>query len=153
MRGEMLSEDYEKYYNSQLKEGNEYQDYILNKFIKNGICFINYSTRKYQNKYGENSAGIEIKLDKKFRETGNLYIETAEKSNPINVYYIKSGIFRNDNTWLYVIGDYDTHWIFSKKRLINIYKTNIFRAVQTDTSQGYLLPISKANKYCMNILK
>ena len=54
----------------------------------------------------------EIKRDGKFRETGNLYIETAEKSHPDKYEFIPSGIMRQDNSWLFVIGDEKTIYIF-----------------------------------------
>ena len=140
--------NYKEYYKIQLKEGNEYQDYILHELINNGICFVNYSTKKYQKIFGENSAGIELKYDKKFRKTGNLYIEVAEKANPENINYIKSGIYRDDNSWLFLIGDYETYWLFSKKLLVQLIEAGKYEYKKTPTSQGYLIPTVGADKYC-----
>jgi hypothetical protein len=140
--------NYKKYYDDQLNEGLEFQDYVLTKFVKElGISVSNYSSKKYQYNVGENLQGIEIKYDKKFSETGNFYIEVAEKSNPNNNNYIQSGIFRKDNTWLYVIGNYSDIYIFSKDQLKLLYQSAKFKEVKTPTSIGFLLPISKAKSY------
>src|SRR3990167_4524764 len=89
--------------------------------------------------------GAEIKRDGRFRETGNLYIETAEKSHPNNPAYIPSGIYRADNSWLYVIGDEKEIWIFSVKYLRLLSRR--FRVVKNPTSMGFLMPTAEADKY------
>ena len=104
----LLDEKYEEC----LEAGLEYQDYVAEQLYNHGIPLMTYSSQKYQFLRGENKAGIEIKLDRKFRETGNFYVEIAEKRNCNNDVYVPSGIFRNDNTWLYVIGDYEDIFVF-----------------------------------------
>jgi len=91
--------------------------------------------------------GAEIKRDGKFRETGNLYIETAEKSNPDNPAYAASGIYRQDNSWLFVIGDEKTIYIFSTKYLRLLEKR--YQRKQKPTSIGFLMPIEEADRYCI----
>ena len=100
-------EDYTTYYNKQLEKALEFQDFVADKLYNIGISLNCYSSRKYQYEKGESRSGIEIKFDDQRKKTGNLYIEYAEKSNPNNKNYVPSGIERKDNTWLYVIGDYD----------------------------------------------
>ncbi len=127
------------YYKDKLEQGLCYQDFVVERLYEAGIPLISYSSKKYQTMIGENKAGIEIKNDQKFRETGNLYIETAEKSNSSNSSYMASGIFRNDNTWLYIIGDYETIYVLSKRHLQ--FVMDKFKKVETPTSRGFLLPI------------
>ena len=93
------------YYVKKLEEGLEFQDVATTALYQRGIVVVAYSSRRWQNERGENMLGAEIKRDGKFRQTGNLYIETAEKSHPDNPAYVPSGIMRSDNSWLYVIGD------------------------------------------------
>lgn len=144
-----METNYKEYYAQQLDEAQEFQDYCTEWLLKEmGIAITNYQSKKYQYNSGENPQGLEIKLDKKYKETGNLYIEIAEKSNPQNPNYIKSGIYRLDNSWLYCIGDYDCVWIFSKKLLIGIDKFKKYKEVKTATSIGYLFPLLQADKYC-----
>jgi len=136
-----------KYYKEKLQQGLYFQDYIMELLYKNGIPLISYSSKEYQNMIGENKAGIEIKNDMNFRKTGNLYIETAEKSKAENEYFVKSGIYRNDNTWLYLIGDKETVFVLSKKQLQILHGKNKYRNVKIATSRGFLLPIADVEKF------
>lgn len=106
-----------------------------------------YASRRFQIAHGENMLGAEIKRDGKFRQTGNLYIETAEKAHPDNPRYVPAGIQREDNSWLYVIGDEQTLFIFSTKYLRLL--AGRYRVVETPTSIGFLLPVAEAEKYCL----
>ena len=131
-------------YKNCLEAGLAFQDYVTEKLYNLGIPLVTYSSRNYQ-LGGENKAGIEIKFDRKFRETGNFYIETAEKADPKNKNYVPSGIYRNDNTWLYIIGDYQNIYVFSKEQLKKV--KDKFKQVETPTSRGFLLPVEGALKF------
>jgi hypothetical protein len=135
------------YYNKQLEIGLEFQDIVTKELYQRGIVVVGYSSRRFQNKEGENMLGAEIKRDGKFRETGNLYIEISEKSHPDNMDYVQSGIHRGDNSWLFVIGDEKTVWIFSIKYLRML--EDRYKKVNTPTSNGYLMPLKDADKYCL----
>lgn len=135
------------YYGEKLEQGLEFQDVVTKELYQRGIVVVGYSSRRFQNKEGENMLGAEIKRDGLFRGTGNLYIETSEKSHPDNANYIPSGIYREDNSWLYVIGDEKTIWIFSTKYLRML--ENRYKSVNKPTSNGYLLPVREADKYCL----
>ncbi len=135
------------YYETKLQEGLEFQDLVTQALYQRGIVVIGYSSRRYQNEEGENMLGAEIKRDGKFRETGNLYIETAEKAHPDNSVYVSSGIYRKDNSWLFVIGDEKTVYIFSTKYLRLLARR--YKFVEKPTSRGFLMPIEAAEKYCI----
>lgn len=143
-----------EYYKEKLEAGLEYQDFVADQLRKSDPCIIlgAYSSRKYQNNFGESASGIEIKHDMRLKETGNLYIEVAEKSKAELPEYTPSGIMRNDNTWLYLIGDYEQAFLFSKHQLKSIYadeKHYAQRGItkkQTPTSIGFVYPISSALK-------
>ena len=139
-----------QYYKKKLEEGEQYQDFVTEKLYEIGLPIISYSSKKFQHEIGENKCGFEIKFDNNFRKTGNLYIEYSEKSDPCNENYILSGIYRKDNTWLYIIGDYQTIYILSKKQLQIVHKTpsiiKKFRIVETPTSKGILLPLEYVEK-------
>jgi hypothetical protein len=142
-----------EYYKEMLKKGLHFQDFVVEELYKIGLPIISYSSKEFQNMIGENKAGIEIKLDQNFRKTGNIYIEYAEKSKAENNNYIDSGVLRNDNTWLYLIGDYETIYIFSKKQLLILKDTSKVRHVQTPTSKGYLLSLNLVEKYCIKVIE
>ena len=135
-----------EYYAKKLDQGLKYQDFVVEKLYEIGLPVISYSSKEYQNTVGENKAGIEIKNDTNFRETGNFYIETAEKSDAENANFVPSGIYRNDNTWLYLIGDYETIFVFSKKQLLLLHKCGKMKEVEISTSRGFLLPVVEAEK-------
>jgi hypothetical protein len=139
---------YEDYYKEQLSTSLEFQDFVADVLYHHGIVIMNYGSKKYQIEKGENKIGCEIKNDKKFRDTGNFWIELKEKSNPYNIQYIESGINRVDNTWIYIIGDNKTLYIFGKKMLSFLSRKYKARENKTKTSIGFLLPIIEAEKYC-----
>ena len=134
-------------YRKLLEEAWEFQDFICAECAKIGIFIHCFQSKQYQNQ-GEGITGIEIKLDKKM-ESGNLYIEFCEKKTATNKDYANSGVFRDDNTWLWIIGDYKKVFFFSHAQLKQVVKETQtgkypFRQVEnrTGTSHGILLPIS-----------
>jgi hypothetical protein len=133
------------YYADKLQQGLEFQDVVTKALYQRGIVVVAFSSRKFQITEGENMLGAEIKRDGMFRKTGNLYIETAEKAHPDRREYTASGIRRKDNSWLYVIGDERTIFIFSTKYLQMLQPR--YKTVEKPTSQGFLMPISEADKY------
>ena len=133
------------YYKEKLEQGLQFQDVVTQALYQRGIVVVGFASRKFQIQVGENMLGAEIKRDGRFRETGNLYIETAEKSHPDNENFVPSGISRQDNSWLFVIGDERTIWVFATKYLRLL--ASRFRAVEKPTSRGFLVPVADADKY------
>jgi hypothetical protein len=138
------------YYDEKLKEGMSFESFIQKVFFEELAINLDFTVYDNQTKIGETLQGIEVKFDNRYKETGNLYIEVAEKSNPDNPNYIKSGVFRDDNTWLYAIGNYEKIFIFAKKTLVQI--KDKFTPVVTPTSMGFLLPNKDAEFYCAKII-
>lgn len=143
--------------------GQEFQDFIIEKLHSvTGITVATFSSKKYQFNKGETMQGFEIKYDSrstgdctyyKCTATGNVGIEVAEKSNKNNPNFVSSGIYRKDNTWMYVVGNYDCAWIFSQNLLKILHKTNRYNEIQTlPTMKCFLLPIKDATKYAAKTL-
>ena len=135
------------YYSKQLEDGLVFQDIVTQALYQRGIVVVGYASRRFQRSHGENLLGAEIKNDKKFRSTGNVYIEIAEKAHPDRPNFTASGIMRDDNSWLYVIGDEKTFWIFATvylKKLVSRWPRK-----ETHTSIGHLMPVSEADKYAI----
>lgn len=142
------------YYKEKLKQGLYYQDFVIEELYKVGLPIISYSSKQYQHLVGENKAGLEIKNDSNYKTTGNIYIEISEKPDANKKEYWKSGIYRNDNTWLYLIGDTDRIFIFSKKQLVLVHESKKYREVSIPTSKGFLLPVKDAEKfYALKIIE
>ncbi len=137
------------YYKDQLETGLQFQDVVTRELYQRGIVIVGYASRRFQHTEGENMLGAEIKRDGNFRETGNLYIEVAEKAHPDRATYSPSGINRADNSWLFVIGDEETIYIFSTKYLRMLVKSREWRKVEGPTSIGHLCPLADAERYCL----
>jgi hypothetical protein len=131
-------------YTNMFNKGIEYQNFVTSVLdVELGIVLENYSSAEDQLEIGENKQGIEIKFDDRYKDTGNLYIEVAEKSNKSNTNFMPSGIYRKDNSWVYLIGDYTTIFFFSKKLLKLFYEADLFCSAGNETSKGFLLKRSQ----------
>ncbi len=149
--------DYDKYYADQLSAGIDFQDHVQRLFYQHGLPIVSHVSQHAQRR-GENMAGIEIKRDSKFRDTGNLFIEIAEKSHPNRLDYVSSGIYRNDNSWLYAIGDELTLYVFAittLKRMCSFKTVDGYRfeRKETKTARGFLLPVSQAHVHAARIFE
>jgi len=138
------------------EEGLVFQDFIADLFMGSlGISITSYTSRKYQWNKGENRQGIEIKLDRRILETGNVSIEVAEKRNAAVGLWTPSGIMRPDNAWLYVQGNEKIVFVFSKKILQMLYSSRYkqFEWQPKSTIKTFLLPIKEAEKYALKIFR
>lgn len=155
----MNQSDYEEYRKRQIQSGQVFQDFVVD------CCYhilhmpiSPYGSKLYQQNVGESINGVEIKNDRYFgrkeKPTGQLWIETAEKARPRSGDYAKSGIYRNDNTWLYIIGDYNTIFVFAKKMLLGLHSTGKYpqQENRTKTSLGFFLSVEEAMKYAAIVM-
>jgi len=151
-RSEYVFSSYAGYYQQQLEESKEYQDFLTKELSKRGIHIQCFSSKKYQWEIGESLCGTEIKHDKRFSQTGNLFIETHEKANPANPNYVPSGINR-DNILHWIQGDYGIAFMFSKRELARYIFSNADRLRFVENiykaSWGYLLPKFEADNICI----
>lgn len=139
------------------QRGEEYQDFIVRTLaMEHGIFLSLFTSKAYQFQYGEGLSGVEIKFDEKSVGTGNWYIETEHKTSPQQGYWRPGGVMRDDNAFLYLIGNYDEAMLMSKRQLRSVierkddrYKREngiAFREIAT--SRGYTFPI----EYCARFL-
>jgi len=140
------------YYMKMYAEGTDFQNFVLKVLEEEFAWMIRaHNTDEEQVTIGENSAGFEVKYDKKFRDTGNLWIECQERSNT-KLPYSPAGIFANDNAWLFIMGDYKTLYIFSKKQLKVECEKRRKIINHMDTSIGFLLPIKDADHLILHVI-
>jgi hypothetical protein len=146
--------DYAAYRVATTEAGLQYQDFIADLLYPLGLVVVPYSSRLYQHTVGESRTGVEIKLDQKYADTGHLWIEIAEKAHPRDGNYVASGIRRDDNTWLYVIGNYDTVFLFAKRHLQALQDSRYYdiRENGTRTSLGFRLPDAHAHRWAVRVL-
>jgi len=148
--------EYSATYAERLEAGEEFQDFVADLFWERlGIPLVMHQSRSRQF-LGENRQGIEIKFDRLFSRTGNLYVETHEKADPSNPRYVESGILRRDNSWAYAIGDRSCIYFFHKKVLQKLWRwrdpvsgEHEFQRKTIDTSRGFLLPVSVAKEWAV----
>ena len=150
------------YYEKQLEESFLFELHIYLTFYKKGIDLKPYWDRDGQDS-GENELGVEIKNDKRSIDTGNFYIEYAEKSNSDNDVYVPSGILKDDNTKFILIGVINDYLIFEKTTLIKVYnrQSQLFRKtgktdegyrfVSIKTSKGLLIRKNIANQIAISL--
>jgi len=134
--------------------GNEFQDFVCITLAKEGVILQNINSKKFQYETGENLQGFEIKYDARCTgdkgtiATNQLSIEISEKTKATNFNYIDSGIYRCDNSWLYIQGNYMMFWIFAKVILQHLHKSSRYSEHELPTIKKFYLPISDADKYC-----
>lgn len=136
----------------ELESTLKYQDFAEGVLYDIGLPIGLYRSKKWNIEKGESRAGVEIKNDMKFAETGNLYFETYERRKKEGK-WVESGLNRNDNTMLYFVGDYNRAWLFSKNILKAICQKDCFKRVETDTSKGVLVPIEYFEKNPLLVMR
>jgi len=146
------ADEHEEKYAECLEAGQRFEDFVTDVLYRNGIPVVGHASRQYQLR-GENKAGIEIKFDRRFAETRNLYIETEERSHPDRPHVVQGGIYRPDNSWLYLIGDRSILFIFSKTMLRGLHARGSYAPVEIATSRGFLLPELAARRYAARIIQ
>jgi len=104
------------------ESGDKFAEFAASKLNPFGITTWTFGSHHQQFAIGENGQGVEYKLDNRCTDTNRLSIEIAEKTDAGNLDWIPSGIMRNDNAWLYVQGNYEIIFVFSKKWLRRVYR-------------------------------
>lgn len=129
-----------EYTKDHMEAAYRYQDFATDVLYEFGIPICCYSSMKWNIEKGESRAGVEIKNDNKFSQSGNLYFETHEKRADATE-WVESGLLRDDNTTFYFIGDYTRAWLFSKKQLLALIKNPQFERKETLTSKAVVIPV------------
>ena len=146
------------YYEKQLVQGQEYRDFVSDILCKRGLTVRNYTSRKYQLRYGENLIGLEIKNDTQISVYGNLFIEVAERRD-LCMPFIPSGIYAN-NSIFYLIGDDKRYFLFATNTLRAIHRLGRYPeiTIARNTSRGFKLPVKDvrdnlwmAEEYCFPV--
>jgi hypothetical protein len=136
------------------QSGLEYQDFIATQLHKHlGITINNYQSRAFQFDAGENLQGIEIKLDRWIETSERLSIEIAEKTRASNPQFVASGIYRNDNSWLYIQGTWHIIFVFAKAILQLMHKSKQYTEHIEPTLKGFYVPVLKAKQVAACVLE
>lgn len=110
-----------RYGKAKLDQGDRYEQFAHQLLSPWGLTFWVNKLPLFQKTKGESLQGVEVKLDEGCTKYGHLSIEIAEKSDAANSCWQASGIFKADNSWAYVQGNYEILFVFSKKWLLRYY--------------------------------
>lgn len=141
-------------HNASVERGNIFQDIVMMELRRKGIFIQTFTSREYQFRVGESPQGVEIKLDARCLETNQLSIEIAEKSGPALLNYTPSGIYRSDNTWLYVQGNEKCIFAFQKNILQMLHRSGKrYKEHELPTIRKFYLPLADAHKYAAFVIE
>jgi len=133
-----------------IQEGAEFLDLVMEQLRTMGFYLQPYTSAKNQLEKGESIQGWEVKLDNRFLETGRLSIEIAEKTRADNENWIPSGIYRKDNSYLYIQGNPKDFYVFQLSLLRWLHKRKIYEEAESfGTVKKFYLPIDDANHWCL----
>jgi len=150
-------EKYQKVRDENRRKEKSFESWI-EKYIKEryGKSLGVHYSKTDQLDIGESDSKTEIKHNHKYSKTGNLFIEIDKLTK--HGEWIKSGIYREDNSRWYLIGDRNKFWLFKKEILKKEFGNNHYSKIPGylpgfafPTSHGYLLPIEKANQIAKKI--
>lgn len=129
--------EYNQHYQQQLADGQAYEHLVADLLkTKCGLSVSVYLERTDNIAHGDTDVGLEVKFDRRSADTGNLYFEVAEKSHPSRPNYVKAGIYRDDDSKSYAIGNADELFIFLKDALRQFYEEEVQSTPEDFTSQG-----------------
>lgn len=151
-----------EYFKEKLKIGTQFEAYVTEEFAKSGIELgMLYDNNQFK---GENKLGVEIKNDERYRGsektpgTGNLYIECYERLTNAQK-WVRSGILKEDNTKVILIGTYNDYFIVLKEVLVDIYKKldsgvniegcRLVEEKEQGTSKGFVINEKKMKRLCL----
>ena len=130
-------------FENDLAAGLAFEPFVVQAFADRGLHFAVNQGARAQAEHGESDAGIEIKLDRLFRRTGNLFIETFERRIDSGEYasaWRGTGPYDEHEPWLLVIGDTSEFWTFTCSKLREVEGRCVLQ--KTPTAHGFLLPIA-----------
>jgi hypothetical protein len=139
---------------NEYQRGVEWQDFVCQYLVREGIVLQNFSSKKYQYEVGENLQGWEIKRDDRCTDTGRLSIEVAEKSSRGLPFWTDSGIMSRLNPWLYIQGNRSILFIFATKTLrAYLAKYNCEVTEKMGTIKTFYIPMDVAEYLALKVIR
>ena len=127
-------------YDELLEVGDEYCRYVVARLRAEGVDV--QFVRGYHNQleFGDTTIGVEIKFDRILHKSGNLYLEIEERRTTDQP-WVASGIYRQDRTRWYGIGDYNAWYVYEKAVLVAEHELRgkPMLEIERGTSRGFLI--------------
>jgi hypothetical protein len=134
-----------KKYMPNLEAGREQEDRVATYWqVHLGIPLTIWGSQKQQQHCGESLQGVEVKLDRRFPETGHLAIEIAERPD-VTYEFSAAGPYHEIKPEILIIGNQDKVWEFIVCNLCDVIETSEYRVTQTNTAELVLIPIADAD--------
>jgi len=114
-------------------------DYCCWACYRKGLLILPFISEHYQFKVGESIQGVEFKFNSWCPKSHRLSIEIEERT-AIDRLWVKSGIYRSDNTWLYIQGTLKKAWAFSIRYLRRLNDSKKFEYKEEQTIKTFYLP-------------
>jgi hypothetical protein len=130
------------YYAEQLARAEAWERYIVARLTREGIPIVRHETKHAQISYGDVRIGpdhVELKLDRNFVKTGNLFIEVEEKRRAEQATWIASGIYASSEARWYGVGDYRDFFLFNREALRQVARPERIITIDRGTSRGFLM--------------
>ena len=127
-------------YGTLLRLGDDFARHVLRLFQLEGKAIAFIEGYANQLKYGDTDVGIEVKFDRRLHDTGNLFIEIDERRT-VDKPFVASGIYRDDLSRWYLIGDYSRCYVFKKEALVALHMRRGRPSIisKRKTSHGFLI--------------
>ncbi len=146
-------------FEERLRDGKGFEIFVQKRLRPFGLDVGVYTSVEGQHQFGESRMGLEIKYDRKMRETGNVFIEVSEKRHADEGTFRPAGICANDNHWLYGIGDEQEFVVFGRRTLQRIWfgvqrgllATTGITQKQIATSVGFVIPLALARSWAERV--
>ncbi len=139
-------------YVTDLKRGLRFEAHVARLFADHMKLKLENWPNAGPRERGENPQGVEIKLDERFRQTGNLFIEYEERSNLASAWHNAGIVEPGRHVWALAIGDYESVYVFGIRPLCYLFAEGGHKYVETATSKGFLLPLADAERHALFFL-
>lgn len=151
-----MTDPHRERYAADLEAGLAFEDFVYEVLYLRGLPIVAFRTAQGQRR-GENLAGFEVKYDRKFAQTRRLFIETAECPRP-GMKLAPAGIYADDNSWMYVIGNRSILFLFAHSTLRFLHELKLrgawrFERTEIPTARGFLLPESAARRFAARVIE
>ena len=133
-----------------LQAANTYEAYILWRIRAEGKLATLHETKADQLAHGDIALGsgqnLEIKFDRNYHKTANLFIEVQEKHRADQDQWVASGIRCCSDAQWFGIGDYMDFFLFRRLELQREQDSGRFTIIEigVQTSRGFLIDTGQA---------
>lgn len=128
------------------RKADAFEQFNCDGFISTGRTCTRHIGMNAQLRFGDlriNGRDAELKFDQLHHETGNYYIEVAERRSAARA-WVNSGIYASSAAHWYIVGDYTHVLVFERAVLRSLAGDHRIIEIERRTSKGFLLERAEA---------